>query len=84
MSIHRQSLLNLLKHLGGGGVHSKGLTGHLIKVDPNESGSLDHFAFVRWYLDNEVSLDSTYEVEMLLGLGLQYQSYWSSVRSFIH
>ena len=66
------------------GFHSKGLTGHLSKVDPNESGSLDHFAFVRWYLDKEVSLDCTYEVESLLGLGLQYQSYWSSVRSFIH
>ena len=21
------------------------------KVDPNKSGSLDHFSFVRWYVD---------------------------------
>ena len=21
------------------------------KVDPNESGSLEHFSFVRWYVD---------------------------------
>ena len=26
------------------------LTGNLRKVDPNESGSLDRFSFVRWYV----------------------------------
>ena len=37
--------------------------GHMRKVDPNESGSLDRFAFVRWYVDDKVSLDSAKEVE---------------------
>ena len=37
--------------------------GHLRKVDPNESGSLDRFSFVSWYVDEEVSLDSAAEVE---------------------
>ena len=31
----------------GEGFHSDYLTGHLRKVDSNESGSLDRFAFVR-------------------------------------
>ena len=35
---------------GGGGVHSEDLTGHMWKVDPNESGDLDRFACVRWYV----------------------------------
>ena len=43
----------------GGGFHSEDLASHLHKVDPNESGSLDYFAFVRWYVKKEVSLDST-------------------------
>ena len=47
--------------------HSEDLAGRLRKVDPNESGSLDHFAFVRWYVDKEVSLDSAEEVERLVG-----------------
>ena len=32
------------------------------KVDSNESGILDHFDFVRWYVVKEVSLESTEEV----------------------
>ena len=32
--------------------------GHLRKVDPNESVSLEHFDFVRYYVDKEVSMDS--------------------------
>ena len=41
--------------------------GHLRKVDSNESGSLDHFAFVRWYMDKEVSMDSAYEGGCFVG-----------------
>ena len=39
------------------------------KVDPNESGSWDHFSFVMWYVDEEVSLDSTDKAERLVGWG---------------
>ena len=39
------------------------------KVDPNECGSLDRFAFLRWYVDDEVSLDSAYKAERLVGWG---------------
>ena len=41
----------------------------LRKVDPNESGSLDRFAFLRWYVDKVVSLDSAEEAERLVGWG---------------
>ena len=41
----------------------------LLKVDPNESGSLAHFSFVRWYLDDEVSLNFTKEAELLVFWG---------------
>ena len=50
-----------------GGVHSEELTGYLRKVDPNESGSLDCFAFVRYYVDKKVSMYSTEELERLVG-----------------
>ena len=43
------------------GFHSESLVSHLQKVEPNESSSLDRFAFVRWYVDKEVSLDSAEE-----------------------
>ena len=57
-----------------GGRHVGGLAGRLQKLDPNESGSLDCFTFVRWYvelvevpggdkLDEEVSMESTEEAE---------------------
>ena len=36
------------------------------KVDPDESGSLDRFAFVRRYVDKEVSLNSAGEAERLM------------------
>ena len=49
------------------GFHSEEMAGHLRKVYPNESGSLDLFALVRWYVDKEVSLDSVEEAERLLG-----------------
>ena len=42
----------------GKGFHSEYLTGHLWKLDPNESGSLDRFVFVSWYVEEEVSLES--------------------------
>ena len=32
------------------GFHGENLTGHLQKLDPNESGGLDRFAFVGWYV----------------------------------
>ena len=58
----------------GEGFHSDNMVGHMQKVDPNESGSLDRFAFVRWYvnlvegpdgdiLEEEVNLESTEEYE---------------------
>ena len=56
----------MIKTLGGGG-HSEDLAGHLRKVDPNESDSLDRFSFVRWYVDKEVSLESVEEAERLVG-----------------
>ena len=40
------------------GFHSDELAGRLQKVDPNESGILDCFTFVGWYVDEEVYLDS--------------------------
>ena len=53
------------------------------KVDPNESGSLDCFACVRWYVDEEVYLDSVEEAECFVGWGcniglmnLQWESFW--------
>ena len=36
--------------------------GHLHKVDPNESGSLDRFVFLRWYVEKKVSMGSAEEV----------------------
>ena len=71
----------MIKTLGDGG-HSEDLEGHLQKVDPNESGSLERFAFVRWYVDKEVSLDSAEEAERLVGwywkvslLNIQWEIY---------
>ena len=54
----------------GVGFHGDDLAGQLRKVDPNESGSLDHFPFVMCYvelfegpdgnkLEEQVSLEST-------------------------
>ena len=54
----------------GVGFHGEDLAGQLRKVDPNESGSLDHFSFVMCHvelfegpdgdkLEEEVSLEST-------------------------
>ena len=51
----------------GEGFRSDDLAGHLQKVHPNESGSYDHFDFVRWYVDKEVSLDYAEEAESLEG-----------------
>ena len=42
---------------------------HLRKLDPNESVSLDRFAFVRWYVGKEVSMVSVEEAERLVGWG---------------
>ena len=52
------------------GFHGEDLAGQLRKVDPNESGSLNHYPFVMCYvelfevpdgnkLEEEVSLEST-------------------------
>ena len=54
----------------GVGFHGEDLAGQLRKVDPNESGSLDHFSFLVCYvelfdgpdgnkLEEEVSLEYT-------------------------
>ena len=40
--------------------------GHLWKLDPNESVSLDRSFFVMWYVDEEVSLESAEEAENLV------------------
>ena len=45
----------------GEGFHFEDLSGHLQKVEPNESGSLGCFPFVRWYVDKGVSIDSAEE-----------------------
>ena len=66
MSFHRQNPLTWLKHLGRG-VNGEYLAGHLRKVYPNESESLDCFASVRWYVDKKVSLDSVEEAQCLVG-----------------
>ena len=50
--------VDLIETLGEG-FHIENLAGHLWKVDPNESGSLEHFDFLMWYVDEKVSLDST-------------------------
>ena len=39
------------------------------KLEPNESGSLERFAFVRWYVDEEVFMGSVEEAECLVGWG---------------
>ena len=49
----------------GEGFHSEELAGHLRRVGPNESGSLDHFPFIKWHVDMEASLNSTDEEERL-------------------
>ena len=54
------------------GSHSEELAGNLQKADPNESGSLDRFAFVRWYVDEEVSLDSAEEANCLVSWGCKF------------
>ena len=45
------------------------MAGRLRKVDPNENGSLDRLEFVRWYVDEGVSLDSSEEAEQLMVWG---------------
>ena len=51
------------------GFHNEDLAVHLRKLCPNESGSLDLFAFVRWYVNKEVSLVYVEKVECLVGWG---------------
>ena len=46
--------------------HSVELAGYLWKLYPNESGNLEHFAFVRCYVYKEVSLESTEESELTM------------------
>ena len=45
------------------GFESGDFDSHMWKVDLNESGRLDFFAFVRWYVVEEVSLDSVEEAD---------------------
>ena len=66
------NFVDLVETHGGGGVwggNSEDLEGHMRKLDPNKSGSLDRFVLVRWYVDEEVYLDSTEETECLVGWG---------------
>ena len=53
--------------------------GHLQKVDPDKSGSFDRFAFLWWYVDKEISLDSSDKAKRFVGwvlkvnlMGLQW------------
>ena len=62
------SFFDLIETLGEG-FNSEDMAGHLREVYPNESGSLDHFIFVRWYVDKEVSLKSLEEAERFVGWG---------------
>ena len=55
----------------GESFHNDDLAGQLRKVYPNESGSLYRFAFVVWYVNKDVSLDSVEEAERLVGLGFK-------------
>ena len=55
-----------------GGIQSEELVVHLRKVDPNESDSLEHFSFLRWYVDEEVSLDSAEEANCLVSWGCKF------------
>ena len=43
------------------------MAGRLRKLEPNESGSLESFAFVICYVDKEVSMESAEEEEQLVG-----------------
>ena len=49
----------IIRRTIGEGFHSEDLAGQLQKLDPNESGALDRFSFVRWCADKEVSLESS-------------------------
>ena len=60
--------VDLIEIPGGGGC-SEDLTGRLRKLYKNESGSLGRFAYVRWYVEEDVSLESTEESERLVGWG---------------
>ena len=53
----------------GEGFHNGELASQLQKLDPDESGSLESFAFVRWYMDEDVSLESVEEAEHLVAWG---------------
>ena len=57
--------VDLIETLGEG-FHSEELVGHLQKVYPNGYGGLERFAFVRWYMDKEVSLDYAEDEEFLV------------------
>ena len=68
MYFHYQSFFDLFEIIEEI-FHSKELAVHLRKVYPNESGSLDCFAFVRWYVDNVVYLESSEEEDRLVVQG---------------
>ena len=52
--------------------HSENLVDQLRKLDPNESGSLERFDFVGWYVYKEVALESAEEAENLVGWGCNF------------
>ena len=52
--------VDLIETLGEG-FHSEELVGHQRKVDPNKSGSLKRFDFLRWCMVEEVSMGSSEE-----------------------
>ena len=64
----QSKFVDLLETLGDI-FHSEELAGHLQKVYPNESSSLDYFAFLSQYVDKEVYLESSEEAEFLVGWG---------------
>ena len=50
VSFHCKCFSDLIEKIGES-FQCEDLEGQLWKVDPNEIGSLDCFAFVRWYVD---------------------------------
>ena len=49
--------------------HSEELACNLQKLNPYESGIMERFAFVSWYVDEEVSMESAGDAEWLVGWG---------------
>ena len=67
----------------GGCFSSEELVDNLRKADPHESVSLDCFAFVRWYVDHEVSMESEEEAERLVCWGCKARLMYTQREIFL-